>query len=223
MIIFWLIVLGISVFIVYWAYFRLSPEQKMVSRYFIFGEYPIIGLLLGISDAEYDRFINQYVEQLNLKKKALDKLGLDESQAKELPPICLADYYFDEKENNLLVREGKDRKDRSSGYQVSWLFFTQQQVYLHQYTLNLNSKEKKEVTEEYFWKDITNFSTSSESMRIARTNSKGKITYKNVNTKRFAMVVPGDKFYCSMKHDDDASEKAVRGMQTYLREKKSQA
>jgi hypothetical protein len=80
---------------------------------------------------------------------------------------------------------------------------------------------KKEATEEYFYKDITNFSTSSDTVETPFYDEKSKTTIlKNVDSNRFALVVPGDKFYCSMEQTD-YTERAIRGMKAMLREKKS--
>ncbi len=84
---------------------------------------------------------------------------------------------------------------------------------------------KKESTEEYFYKDITNFSTSSDTIEkevLDKINCKGEAVYtrKNVDSNRFAIVVPGDKFYCSMEQSD-YTERAIQGMKAKLREKKS--
>lgn len=119
---------------------------------------------------------------------------------------------------------GKDRKWRSSAYQISWIFFSDTQVYVYQYTFNMDEDGKKESTEEYFYKDITNFSTSSDTVEkevLEKVSCKGEATYtrKNVDSNRFAMVVPGDKFYCSMEQSD-YTERAIQGMKAKLREKK---
>ncbi len=82
----------------------------------------------------------------------------------------------------------------------------------------------EERTEEYFYKDITNCSTVSDSIPKIVVEPGGcmrkeNISKKNIDTSRFAIVVPGDKFYCSMKKSE-YSEKAVQGMKAKLREKK---
>lgn len=120
---------------------------------------------------------------------------------------------------------GKDRVWRSSAYQISWIFFSDTQVYVYQYTFNMDEDGKKEATEEYFYKDITNFSTVSDSVEkevVDKVSCTGKTTYvrKSVDSNRFALVVPGDKFYCSMEQSD-YTERAIQGMKAKLREKKS--
>ncbi len=196
-----------------------TPEQQKVIKYF----YGDAGCLRkGLSDEEYESMIKAKLSSMNIKQKALNKIGLDESQVNEITPVHFEGYLFDDKK--AYARLGKDRYWRSSAYQVSWIFFSDTQVYVYQYTFNMDEDGKKESTEEYFYKDITNFSTSSDSVEkevVDKVSCTGKTTYvrKNVDTNRFALVVPGDKFYCSMKQSD-YTERAIQGMKAKLREKK---
>ena len=162
------------------------------------------------------------VKSLNIKEKALNKIGLDESEVNEIEPVHFEGYYYDE--NKTYAKWGKDRKWRSSAYQVSWIFFSDTQVYVYQYTFHMDENGKKESTEEYFYRDITNFSTSTDTVEklvLDKVSCNGTATYvhKDVSTSRFALVVPGDKFYCSM-NQNDYTERAIQGMKAKLREKK---
>lgn len=196
-----------------------TPDQQRVIKYF----YGSGGCLSkGLTDEEYESMVMNKAKSIDFKKKAMDKIGLDESQLKEVPPVHFEDYLFDDK--NAYARRGKDGKWRSSAYQISWLFFSSTQVYVYQYTFNMDEDGKKESTEEYFYKDITNFSTSEDTVEketVSKVSCRGNVTYErtNVNTSRFALIVPGDKFYCAMKQSDYV-EKAIQGMKAKLREKK---
>jgi hypothetical protein len=199
-----------------------SPEQKSVIKYFLstggcFSK--------GLSDDAYEGIGQQKAKSMDFKQKALDKIGLDESQVNEIPPVHFEGYEFDEEKG--YAKLGKDRIWRSSIYQISWLFFSNTQVYVYQYTFNLDEDGKKESTEEYFYKDITNFSTSSDTIEKpviemvgGCLGKKPKLIRKNVETERFALVVPGDKFYCSMDKKTD-TEGVIQAMKAKLREKKS--
>ena len=161
-------------------------------------------------------------KSVDFRKKALDKIGLDESQVNEIAPVHFADYLLDEKGTNY-ARRGKDGKWRSSAYQISWIFFSSAQIYVYQYTFNMDEDGKKETTEEYFYKDITNFSTSSDTVEkevIEKVNCKGPtFAHQNINSNRFSIAVPGGRYYCAMEQND-YSEKAIQGMKAKLREKK---
>ncbi len=196
-----------------------TEEQKKVIKYFLGGG----GCLAStLKDEEYDALVRAKAESMDFKQKALDKIGLDESQVNEIEPVHFEGYYFDEKKT--YAKWGTDRTWRSSAYQISWIFFSSTQVYVYQYTFNMDEDGKKESTEEYFYKDITNFSTSSDTVEkevLDKVSCKGETTYarKNVDSNRFALVVPGDKFYCSMEQSD-YTERAIQGMKAKLREKK---
>ena len=193
-----------------------TDEQAAVIRYFC--NDPKCLSKKPISDAEYDEMVLAVLRSNDYKKKALDKIGLDEDQVKEIEPVHFEGFQYDKQS---LAKQGDYGKYRSSKYQVSWLFFSSTQVYLYQNTFNMDEDGKKESTEEYFYKDITNFSTSSDTVETPfYDKEKGKDILKNVDSNRFAITVPGDKFYCSLEQND-YTENAIRGMKSMLREKKN--
>ncbi|MCL2185995.1 MAG: hypothetical protein FWB86_09120 [Treponema sp.] len=196
-----------------------TPEQQKVIKYF----YQAGGCLSKcINDEEYESMIMTKAKSMDFKQKALDKHGLDESQVKEVEPIHLENYMFDDKK--AYAKRGKDGIWRSSAYQITWIFSSSTQVYVYQYTFNLDEDGKKERTEEYFYKDITNFSTTSELIEKevpGKTSCTGKTEYirTTVDTNLFQLVVPGDKFLAAMQQND-YTEKAVQAIKAKLREKK---
>lgn len=193
-----------------------TDEQAAVIRYFCNDSKCLSKK--PISDAEYDEMVLAVLRSNDYKKKALDKIGLDEDQVKEIDPVHFEGFQYDKQS---LAKQGDDGKYRSSKYQVSWLFFSATQVYLYQNTFNMDEDGKKESTEEYFYKDITNFSTSSDTVETPFYDKEtGKDILKNVDSNRFAITVPGDKFYCSLEQNE-YTENAIRGMKSMLREKKN--
>lgn len=215
-----IVIIIIAVFVIAWqiysklfrdpanvraAYAGTTPEQKEVIRYFL-----VDGCMRKkMSDAEYDAFIGKSVP--SLKQRGMDKIGLDEDQLKEIEPVHFEGYVFD---RDSYVKKGEDGLWRSSKYEVTWLFFSDTQVYLYKKTMSFDEKKEKERTEEYFYKDITNFSTVSESKEIKRKGEKFQ-----VDTTEFKLVVPGDSFLCAMEQND-YTESAIQGMKAKLREKK---
>lgn len=193
-----------------------TDEQKAVLRYFC--NDPACLSKKPITDEEYDNMVLKVLNSNDYKQKALSKIGLDEDQVKEIEPVHFEGFIFDDQSYYKL---GKDNKYRSTKYQVSWLFFSATQVYLYQNTFNMDEDGKKERTEEYFYKDITNFSTTSETNECRFYDpKKDKEILQNVDTNSFVIIVPGDKFYCSL-DQNDYTERAIQGMKTMLREKKS--
>jgi hypothetical protein len=197
-----------------------TPEQQKVIRYFTGGG----GCLSGsMADEEYEALVKQRATSMDFRQKALDKIGVDESQVNEIEPVHFEAYLVEEKRT--FAKLGKDRKWRSSAYQITWLFFSSTQVYVYQYTFNMDEDSKKENTEDYFYKDVTNFSASSDTVEKEIPEETGcmggevKFTRKTVEMDKFALVVPGDKFYCAMRKTDE-TEKQIQAMKAKLREKK---
>lgn len=202
---------------------RTADQQKVI-RYFCRAG----GCLKKtITDEEYESMVMEKAKSMDFKKKALDKIGLDESQVSEVAPIHFEGYWWGsgkEDSNKYEVCRGKDGEWRTTAYQVTWIFFSAAQVYVYQYTFHMDEDGKNERTEEYFYKDITNFTTISESVEKEYYNEGGCLkraskVRTSVETNRFALVVPGDKFFCAMKQND-YTEKAIQGMKAKLREKK---
>ena len=191
-----------------------NDEQKKVIRYFLRQ-----GLFARImKDEEYDELVAKKVAALNIQQKALDKHGLDISQVSEIPPVLFEGYVFDKSWS----KKGSDNLWRSSRYQTSCILFSDSQVYFYQYTFNLDDVSKKESTDEYFYKDIVNFSTTSETEEVPIYDSKGnKDKVENINTTRFQMVVPGDKVSCALDRNDEETERIIKAMKNKLREKKN--
>lgn len=176
----------------------------------------------GIPDAEFDANKDRQITALNLRNKALGKLGLDEDQVKEVDPIMLIGPVHNDAEN--YKRIGVDNIGRYSKYQITYIFCSATQVYVYQYTIDLSSGTKKERAEEYFYKDITSFTTvdDQEDMPAGGAgclkNSTGSIV--KVKTSEFKIVVPGDYFLCSMVPNDETEGK-IQALKAKLREKKN--
>ena len=192
-----------------------STDQRDAIRYFLSEGC----LAKKVSDSDYDAIVRRTVDNLNLRQKALDKIGLDEDEIKEIEPLCLEGYRFEK----AYAKLGEDKKWRSSKYEVTWIFASDKQLYIYSYMFNTDEDGKRERTEEYFWKDITNFSTMSETQEIGIDWDEKKQEYKsrkNIDTQEFAVVVPGEKFVCAAQQSE-VVENAVRAMKAKLREKKS--
>ena len=174
-----------------------------------------------MKDEEYDSMVMAKVKSMDFKKRALDKLGVDEDQVKEIVPIHFEGYWYDLK--NAFARRGKDGLWRSSAYQITWLFCSSTHIHAYQCTLNMDEDGKKEETPEFAWKFVTNCNVVSDTVEketVDKVSCKGDITYKrtNVDTTRFMISASGDKFYCAVEQNDYAT-KSVNGMRAKLREK----
>jgi hypothetical protein len=192
-----------------------NDQQKQVIKY-LYGGFMTFGKM---SDNEYDRLVAKVRDGLNLKQRALEKIGIDEDELKEIEPVFFEGYARD----NAFIGK-QDGKLRSTWYETAWLFFSDTQVYMSKYCWDMESDSKRESTEEYFYKDITNFNTAAETVEaFKRTGCSGdKVEKENREFSSFSLVVPGDKFYCSTSNAPNA-EASVSAMKQKLREKKTQS
>nr|DAJ09936.1 MAG TPA: hypothetical protein [Caudoviricetes sp.] len=185
-----------------------NAEQVKVIEYFCKQE----GCLSkNMSDDEYSQMVIKKRDSLNLRQKALNKIGLDEDEVSEIPPAVFEGYVF----KNAFAKKRANGNWVSSAYQVAWLFFSSTQIYVYRYTFNMDEDKKTESTDEFFYKDVTSFSTSSET---ETAHGLGDSKFE-VETNKFKMVVPGDKIFVSMDGVSD-SEAIIQAMKQKLREKK---
>ena len=164
-----------------------------------------------ISDDEYLEMVRRKRDSMNFKQKALNKIGLDEEEVSEISPAMFEGFVY----QNAYAKQNASGKWVSSAYQVSWIFFSSSQVYLYSYTFNMDEDKKNERTDEFFYKDVTSFSTLSESDKAHGLSGN---TF-DVTSEQFAMVVPGDKLIMAMGDIEDA-DSIIQGMKQKLREKK---
>lgn len=197
-----------------------SEDQQQIIHYFCDER----GCLSkGIPDSDFDANKVRQISALNLKQKALNKLGIDEDQVKEVDPICLEGPAY---KTSTWRRRGGDQTNRYSAYQVTYIFCSSDQVYAYQYTINLDSDEKKERAEKYFYKDITNFTSIDDTEEFEFEVTKGgcrpstEIQRIKVNTNTFKIAVPGDAFECSMISNSEI-EGQIQALKAKLREKKN--
>lgn len=187
---------------------KRTEEQKKVIRYFLNDK----GCLYDhrMKDQEFDDIVKSYISEEH-RARALNRIGVDEDEVKETAPICFHDYNFEK----AYARKGADGLWRSSSYQISWLFFSADQLYFYQETINFDCDEKRTSTEELYYKDVTSFSVVTETEEIEYEN--GKV---NVDSHKFKIVVPGDKFFASLQLTPE-NERAIQSMKNKLREKKN--
>jgi hypothetical protein len=194
-----------------------TPEQQKIVKYFLAPD----GCLSGkMKDGEYEALVQARRASTNFKQKALDKIGVDASQVNEIPPVHFEGYYMIDDKDRVVnwVRRGKDRVWRGSWYAISWLFFSNTHIYVYQYRFNMADDAKRESTQEYFYKDVTSFKTSTDSVDWEIVSG----MKQTVEQERFVVIVPGDVFVCSMSksQDEDGLEEKIQAMKQKLREKK---
>lgn len=184
-----------------WLQGRNENQQKII-RYFLqtpepdgcFSQKPLL------THHEYRELRDRNALKFS-KELVLEKLCIDASEVAQIKPVCLVGHLWD---------WGADRwysnEFYSSLYQVTWLLFSVEQLYVYQFSFNTTSNFVSEKSEEYFYKDVTSFSTE--------TDSHGRVGFK--------IVVPGDQFCCAIDNGDDNTMKSIQGMKSILRDKKRQ-
>jgi hypothetical protein len=197
-----------------------NAEQQQTILYFMGGSGGCLGSK-PCTDQEYDALVKNALRSVATKEKALDKLGVDIDQVSEIEPVRLEGWHYSAQ----YIKRGLDNILRSSGYQITWLFFSSDQVYAYQYVFNLDDDKKNVRSDEYFYRDITNFSTSTNTVEYSKTEGGGCMSQQSTQRSTedvdvFRLVVPGEKFEASMTQSD-YTQKAIRAMQQKLREKKS--
>lgn len=176
-------------------------------------------------DQDFDSVLLKTINENASKECALRRINIDESQVCEVEPICFQGF---EAERGFLGRYGLDGRFRTSQYSVTWLFFSDSQIFVFNIFFDLLYHKTKIVTYEYFYKDITNFSSIYSSYECERiTEKKGCFKsgfdkkLEKIETQKFSIVVPGDSFSCSVSGVADIDSR-IQGLKQKLREKKEQ-
>ena len=198
---------------------RTADQQKAI-LYFLGGTGGCLGTK-PCTDEEYDAMVKARLSSVGTKEQALDRLGIDIAQVSEIDPVRLEGFNYTKQR----IRRGNDNILRSSGYQITWLFFSSDQVYAYQYVFALDDDAKNVRTEEYFYRDITNFSTKTNTVEYNKPVGGGCLSQPSTQRSTedvdvFRLVVPGDSFEAPMS-SSDYTQKAIRAMQQKLRDKKS--
>lgn len=181
-----------------------TADQKKVIEYFC-----LRGLLAKIkcmSDEEYRNMVKRRLEQSDFKKKALAKLGIDEDDVQEIKPISFEGYDYE----NAYAKKDTLGKWVSTKYQVTWLFFSADQLYAYTTYFNMDEEATKEKTFEYFYSDITSISSASDEDKAKLMDG----STQEITIEKLKVVVPGDSFWISINtsngENDESSLQAVK-------------
>lgn len=185
-----------------------------------------------VTDQDYLDLLNDQIGSIESRKqKALKKLGLDESQVQDIAPVCFQGFKLLKDDvkgiNNDFFKFTESGKFVSATKELTWLFFGDEQVYVYRVRVDtVDNSLQSERTFEYFYKDVTAFSSESDSLKkkvpVYKSGCGGeKVEYvdKTVETESFKIVVPGETFFCALSPEDNNEEK-INGMKQKLREKK---
>lgn len=205
-----------------------TNEQKDCIDYFTSEPSGGCGCLRGKSAMTMDEYVAKVQEKcrsLNLRAAAINRLGIDEEEATALiDPICLYNFDLDLDNNDLWWRY-ENNKVVSSRYTVTWLFFSEEQVYRYAYTFDMTSDDVWEYCEEFFYKDIVCFETEHDIReKIDTSPAKGclggeTVKKNNFTVDIFRITVPGKVCKVGMR-DAGTQKQSIQAAKALLREKK---
>lgn len=170
---------------------------------------------------QYNEIVQQMCNRLDLRNRALGKIGLDPSQVQEIAPIILSSYIYDDDciirvDNNVAV---------SSQFSVTWIFFSNTQMYTYQYIFDTTSDNTWEYTKDFFYTDVTCFSTlRALKEKIDVIPGKGCLSSEAVNKNHYVvdtleLIVPGASYRFSLRNSDTI-EQSIQAAKAMIREKK---
>ncbi|WP_027397607.1 hypothetical protein [Anaerovibrio lipolyticus] len=167
----------------------------------------------NINDDEFKKIVSNHCNLDEIKIKAIDALGIDEDETNEIEPVVFHGYDFGE---DSLVHHCANGEWVSSIYQITWIFFSSSQIFIYRYFYELDQGDSNECTSEYFYKDVTSFSTESSTTTVNEGDREIKI-----KDDTFFVVVPGDKLKVAMNTSlTDRNRDIIQAMKQKLREKK---
>ena len=151
-----------------------TKEQKRVVRYF--GTITLIDIFLGcvtygiwfiyifffrrMSNTAFDELLNSKADELasKIEERTLETHGVDTDEVKEIPPILTESFY----NGSRYFKMFKDHSFRASEYQMTYLMFSEKQVFVYSNIFDLTSANTTEQTKEYFYEDITTIDVSKK-------------------------------------------------------------
>ena len=184
---------------------------------------------------DYIQHVENEVNKLNLRERAIAKIGLDESQISEIDPIVLSS--FVRKGDDIYGKTSADhRKYVTNKYSLTWIFFSATQIYTYTYLFDSMSDTYVETTKDFFYSDITCIRTEHEADEIVyEINETGCLeTIKNFFKKKEAkydhyfrhwdtlqITVPNDSYsFCCKTTDLESMERSIQAAKAMIREKK---
>ena len=202
---------------------KCTPEQVTAWRYFTNPEKDgCLSKWNHVSDAEFEKMVEDQLAKNGLltPARALKKLGLEPEDVSDFEPIRMDDYIPVMTTAENLYKEGADKVLRTSNYQVTWILCSKDEVYVYQCTFSLIEDDKIDKGEEYFFKDVTNFSTTEVSDEITIKGDDDQVKKYKLEKTKFRITVPGDKIECAMALNDE-TERNIKRLKQLLREKKA--
>lgn len=166
-----------------------------------------------LTDNEYDKMM---YDLSRVKDRALRKLGISIESVLEIDPVCFQGYDI----GSSILSTNRGDIWVGSSYQVTWLFFSDRQVFYYQYNFSSIDNDENEMTEEYFYKDIIGFSTSTVRTEAHGYSPQGQPQTEIISQLTFQMKTAAGALECSLRKNDITAERSIKNMREVLRLKK---
>ncbi len=160
-----------------------------------------------VSDEEYDSSVATMLN--NIQTKALNKLGIDADEVKEIAPIRFDGFTYN---GATMGKRGKDGYARTNKYESVVLFFSANEVHCYTYRFDTTSSYQSEQTDVYFYRDIVSVTTRTETAQFQG----GSINYE-----KFILNTAGGTALEVSVRDTGNAQRSINAMRQLLRAKKS--
>ena len=201
-----------------------TKEQKKIIDFF-YKEDACCGLIKGspIKMDEYRGMVAAKADSFDHKRRAMAMIGLDESQISEIAPIVFSDFKYRGEGVEIKVEDGEAV---STHYCVTWIFFSDVQMYTYSLTFSMISDDVIEFTNDFFYTDVTCLRTQHELCeKIDLTNGCGCIPGQtdaeknNYIVDSLEIIVPGATYSFSLRNTGGV-ERSIQAAKAMVREKK---
>lgn len=177
---------------------------------------------------EYLRYVSNMANGLNLKEMAMAKIGLDESQISEIPPVHFSSFVWSgDGIRRKWEKQGDYYKAATNKYTVTWIFFSADQIYTFNYTFDTTSDDVTVLTRDFFYKDITCIKTQHDIEGVRRKKTKGcgcmqkqSYYFDHMETDKLEITVPGADYYFWV-DTTETTEQTIQATKAMIREKKN--
>ncbi|GBU27420.1 hypothetical protein R84B8_00950 [Treponema sp. R8-4-B8] len=175
-----------------------------------------------VSDVEYDALVKAIVQRLDPENRGLQKVGFDKSQIEKT--ISIGNYVYVNPFKELAAGDaffwkiGDDGRFRSSIYEVTYLFFTRDEIVSYQLILSSDWEKHDETTSEFHYKDITALKIQT----VQKDEIKGGVKVYQTVQNELIISVPGDSLSVTLSNKPTSEEEnTIQDMKALIRKKKA--
>lgn len=161
----------------------------------------------SISDEAYDDMVAKYLETLKADR-ALEVLGLDADEVREIEPVSFGGYRFAGAEN---VKLGDDGLFRTDSYESVVIFFSANDIHCYTARFRTSKQSLSETTDVYFYRDVVSVSTAEESEQYLN---------QSIPMQKFVLRTTGGTSLTVSLNKTADTDRSINAMRNLLREKK---